>query len=397
MKRKLITPFIILLVLIPFALFAQPMAERQYAALSGEVISLDEAEHRYAELATAVAKERTQALNALEDAQKIGDRIAYAEARKSLDRLATYRMSRAQSDALLEEILLLEEPERSSKARWLAKESPYYAPQLILDFSSETAGYRYSYHQVIQKDIGKPVTLPQAQAVRFNTQHLGLLAGWQSEDGSIRYEAGETIEMPALNLTLIPLYEEGIRFSDWRSGFDELVTSKTAIAPTPVYESDKDYFLGWLDRSTNLAAQAGESISLEGKGAYFEGVWKALEIEGIALVSRMRKGSEIALGFSYYNSGDVALKSLTASLSSESEYVRILSDSRVLGSLNPGYRATNNSRMASRMRQRISGLSNTLRFVIDPAVPSGTKIILQLTIVDDGGADWKKDLVLTIQ
>ncbi len=396
MKRKLVTPFIILLVLVPFALFAQPMAERQYAALSAEIVSLSEAEHRYAELATAVAKERTQALGALEDAHKRGDRDAYAEARKTLDRLTTYRMTKAQSDALLEEILSLKEPERSSKARWLAKESPYYAPQLTLDFSSEGEGYRYSYHQVIQKDIDSSVTLPQAEAVRFNTHHLGLLAGWQSEDGSIRYTAGETIEMPALSLTLIPFYEEGIRFNDWRSGFDELYASRTATAPKVVSESE-DYFLGWLDRSTNLAVQAGEQISLAGKGGYFEGVWKALEIDGIALVSRMRKGSEIALGFSYYNSGDVALQGLTASLSSESEYVRILSDTRALGSLNPGYWATNNSRMTSRMRQRISGLGNTLRFVIDPKAPSGSEILLQLTIADESGAVWKKDVVLIIQ
>ncbi len=398
MKRKTLITYL-LLALFSLALFSQPLAETQYASLAAEILPLSEAQNRYDSLAAAVAKERSEALSALAEAQERGDRAAYNEAQQTLKNLATYRMSEEQSLALQKEILALKEPERSEYALWLTSQSPYYRPTLTLDFFSESEGYRYSYQQSITKDAGSTLTLPASEEIRFNTEYLGLLARWESRDGKLRYSEGEMIRMPAVNTTLVAVYEEGIRFFDARSGIDERYTLGEVVAPTPEAE-DGARFVGWVDRTTGRTALAGDSVTPQGKGAFFEGVYKDVTIEEVRLIRSShfgRRGREFSLSFSYQNSGDVHLRGLTASLYSESEYVKVLSPAQSLGSLNPGYWGSGDSRFGSRMRGRIAGFGNNLRFIIDPAAPKGTELTLTVAITDESGERWAKEITLVVE
>jgi hypothetical protein len=96
----------------------------------------------------------------------------------------------------------------------------------------------------------------------------------------------------------------------------------------------------------------------------------------------------MSMGFSYANTGTVDLAGLRAKLSSESEYVRILSDEIYLGSLDAGLMSTNNSRWATSNKQQVRGESNTFRFVIASDAPSGTVIPFTLQVKNDKGDTW---------
>ena len=143
MKRTMVMTMIILAV-VSMSVAARPMAEKQYAAIETQILSLEEAKKAYDALDEAIAKEREAAQKSLNEAVEKQDRAAYQSARSTLSRLSTYRMSRQQSDALISELLSLDEGERKEWATWLAEKSPYWKPTLTLDFSAPGEGYHYS-------------------------------------------------------------------------------------------------------------------------------------------------------------------------------------------------------------------------------------------------------------
>ena len=136
MKRNVVMIMIILAV-VSMSLVARPMAEKQYAGIETQILGLEEAKKAYDSLDEAIVKEREAALKSLNDAVEKQDRASYQRARETLSRLSTYRMSRQQSDALLGELLSLDEGEHAEWAAWLAQKSPYWRPTLTLDFSAE--------------------------------------------------------------------------------------------------------------------------------------------------------------------------------------------------------------------------------------------------------------------
>ena len=111
----------------------------------------------------------------------------------------------------------------------------------------------------------------------------------------------------------------------------------------------------------------------------------------------MPTNTQLAVGFSYTNRGNVDERALRATLSSESEYVTLLRDQLTLSRLNAGYTSTNNSRWSSTASQRIYGEANTMRLLISPDAPSGTEIPLTLTITDEGDNQWSREFVLTVR
>ena len=406
MKRtKILLMIGVILTAGSLALVATPTAEKQFTDIQGLEVStssLEQIKSSYDKLNEAVAREATEAQRELADARSKGDRAAYGEAYEKLETLAGYGMDRDASDALLEKVLALPESERAEAATWLYENSRYYRPTLTLDFSSEGENYRYTYHKQIRKRPGTDIPLPDAQSLRMNSAHLGVLTGWGLTPDEVTYEPGETIPMSYTDQTLYAIYEGGVRFVDELGDTDILIREgEKVVVPTPATDDVSAIFAGWYDRSTGSLITDPATFEQKGKGALYEALWKRMAIEDITVLyydaSALPKQTQIGVGFSYSNTGNVNLSGLKATLSSDSPHVRFLVDTLPLGRLSAGLSSTNNSRYATQEKQQVRGEANTFRFVISDAAASGTVIPLSLKLTNDRGDTWTQQFEVVVQ
>ncbi|MGE4526170.1 MAG: hypothetical protein AB7D24_09820 [Sphaerochaeta sp.] len=405
MKRTRILLMIGLLVLVGMAfLAASPTAEKQYAALQNSDItatSLEDLRKSIDTLKRAVVREQDEAYKNLTQARAKGDRDAYREAWENLDRLASYQMTSAQTDALLQRILALDEPERSEYAAWLYQTSPHYKPSLTLDFSAEDETYSYRYRQQIRREPGSEITLPDSSQIRLNSARLGVLVGWGLTPDEVTYQPGETITMSYTDQTLYAIYQSGVRFVDEMNKTDIFFEEGKVEVPTPTSGDASAIFAGWYDRTTGKLITDPTTYTVEGKGALFEALWKQLAIEDVNVLyydrTKLPTNTQIGIGFSYTNTGNVNLTGLKATLSSESEYVRMLKGELQLGRLSAGLSSTNNSRFATKSKQEVRGEANTFRFIVSDSAPAGTVLPFTLTITNDRGDSWTHAFELTVR
>lgn len=405
MKRTRILLMISLLVLVGMAfLAASPTAEKQYAALQTSDItatSLEDLRKSIDTLKRAVVREQDEAYKNLTQARAKGDRDAYREAWENLDRLASYQMTSAQTDALLQRILALDEPERSEYAAWLYQTSPHYKPSLTLDFSAEDETYSYRYRQQIRREPGSEITLPDSSQIRLNSARLGVLVGWGLTPDEVTYQPGETITMSYTDQTLYAIYQSGVRFVDEMNKTDIFFEEGKVEVPTPTSGDASAIFAGWYDRTTGKLITDPSTYTVEGKGALFEALWKQLAIEDVTVLyydrTKLPTNTQIGIGFSYTNTGNVNLTGLKATLSSESEYVRMLKGELQLGRLSAGLSSTNNSRFATKSKQAVRGEANTFRFIVSDSAPAGTVLPFTLTITNDRGDSWTHAFELTVR
>lgn len=405
MKRTRILLMISLLVLVGMAfLAASPTAEKQYAALQTSDItatSLEDLRKSIDTLKRAVVREQDEAYKNLTQARAKGDRDAYREAWENLDRLASYQMTSAQTDALLQRILALDEPERSEYAAWLYQTSPHYKPSLTLDFSAEDETYSYRYRQQIRREPGSEITLPDSSQIRLNSARLGVLVGWGLTPDEVTYQPGETITMSYTDQTLYAIYQSGVRFVDDMNKTDIFFEEGKVEVPTPTSGDASAIFAGWYDRTTGKLITDPSTYTVEGKGALFEALWKQLAIEDVTVLyydrTKLPTNTQIGIGFSYTNTGNVNLTGLKATLSSESEYVRMLKGELQLGRLSAGLSSTNNSRFATKSKQAVRGEANTFRFIVSDSAPAGTVLPFTLTITNDRGDSWTHAFELTVR
>jgi len=405
MKRTRILLMIGLLVLVGMAfLAASPTAEKQYAALQTSDItatSLEDLRKSIDTLKRAVVREQDEAYKNLTQARAKGDRDAYREAWENLDRLASYQMTSAQTDALLQRILALDEPERSEYAAWLYQTSTHYKPSLTLDFSAEDETYSYSYRQQIRREPGSEITLPDSSQIRLNSARLGVLVGWGLTPDEVTYQPGETITMSYTDQTLYAIYQSGVRFVDDMNKTDVFFEEGKVEVPTPTSGDASAIFAGWYDRTTGKLITDPSTYTVEGKGALFEALWKQLAIEDVNVLyydrTKLPTNTQIGIGFSYTNTGNVNLTGLKATLSSESEYVRMLKGELQLGRLSAGLSSTNNSRFATKSKQEVRGEANTFRFIVSDSAPAGTVLPFTLTITNDRGDSWTHAFELTVR
>lgn len=405
MKRTRILLMIGLLVLVGMAfLAASPTAEKQYAALQTSDItatSLEDLRKSIDTLKRAVVREQDEAYKNLTQARAKGDRDAYREAWEDLDRLASYQMTSAQTDALLQRILALDEPERSEYAAWLYQTSPYYKPSLTLDFSAKDETYSYSYRQQIRREPGSEITLPDSSQIRLNSARLGVLVGWGLTPDEVTYQPGETITMSYTDQTLYAIYQSGVRFVDDMNKTDIFFEEGKVEVPTPTSGDASAIFAGWYDRTTGKLITDPSTYTVEGKGALFEALWKQLAIEDVTVLyydrTKLPTNTQIGIGFSYTNTGNVNLTGLKATLSSESEYVRMLKGELQLGRLSAGLSSTNNSRFATKSKQEVRGEANTFRFIVSDSAPAGTVLPFTLTITNDRGDSWTHAFELSVR
>ncbi len=405
MKRTRILLMISLLVLVGMAfLAASPTAEKQYAALQTSDItatSLEDLRKSIDTLKRAVVREQDEAYKNLTQARAKGDRDAYREAWENLDRLASYQMTSAQTDALLQRILALDEPERSEYAAWLYQTSPHYKPSLTLDFSAEDETYSYRYRQQIRREPGSEITLPDSSQIRLNSARLGVLVGWGLTPDEVTYQPGETITMSYTDQTLYAIYQSGVRFVDDMNKTDIFFEEGKVEVPTPTSGDASAIFAGWYDRTTGKLITDPSTYTVEGKGALFEALWKQLAIEDVTVLyydrTKLPTNTQIGIGFSYTNTGNVNLTGLKATLSSESENVRMLKGELQLGRLSAGLSSTNNSRFATKSKQEVRGEANTFRFIVSDSAPAGTVLPFTLTITNDRGDSWTHAFELTVR
>lgn len=405
MKRTRILLMISLFVLVGMAfLAASPTAEKQYAALQTSDItatSLEDLRKSIDTLKRAVVREQDEAYKNLTQARAKGDRDAYREAWENLDRLASYQMTSAQTDALLQRILALDEPERSEYAAWLYQTSPHYKPSLTLDFSAEDETYSYRYRQQIRREPGSEITLPDSSQIRLNSARLGVLVGWGLTPDEVTYQPGETITMSYTDQTLYAIYQSGVRFVDDMNKTDIFFEEGKVEVPTPTSGDASAIFAGWYDRTTGKLITDPSTYTVEGKGALFEALWKQLAIEDVTVLyydrTKLPTNTQIGIGFSYTNTGNVNLTGLKATLSSESEYVRMLKGELQLGRLSAGLSSTNNSRFATKSKQEVRGEANTFRFIVSDSAPAGTVLPFTLTITNDRGDSWTHAFELTVR
>ena len=386
------------------ALSSSPTAERQFATLQNQDLSAQSVQslmQGYDNLNASIAREAQAARKAMMEARSSGDSNAYLEARAKLNTLSSYRMDSKTSDYILAQLLELPKEKQDEMAKWLYDNSSYYRPTLTLDFSSEGPNYHYRYRQQIQRQPGSRITLPDASQIRLNSAHLGVLAGWGLTPDEMTHQTGQTIEMSYTSQTFYAIYEPGVRFFDAKSNINLFFDLDNVEVPMPDSYDGSAVFAGWYDRTTGNLITDPASFTVEGKGAFFEALWKQIEIEQIATLYYNQKNlptnTQLAIGFSFRNTGNVDLSSLKATLSSDSPYVRFLVHELDLGRLASGYRTTNNSRLVSRTLQSVRGERNTFRFVVSSEAPSGMTIPFTLSITNDKGDSWAQDFECVIR
>lgn len=385
-----------------------PIAENTYAKIQSMDLfstSMETIITEYDNLYQQVSKIAGNAIEDMTKARETRDMSAYNEAYERYTSLAKYAMDQETSDRLLARILEEPEDHRVSHAAWLYEHSDYYRPVLSIDFSLSGEGYRYSFSQRLQQKPGSPITLPDASQILVDAHDTGILAGWGMTEESVDFEFGETITMPLINQTLYAIWSSAIKLVDNVNGTEELLedilAGKAINLPVPTPPSPEYRFIGWLDRSTKTLLKNPESYTVTGKGAVLEALWKELTIEAVNTLyfgfDRLPRKTQIGVGFSISNQGNVPLKGLKASLSAESPHITFLTDTITVKDLLAGTHRTNNSRYATRSQGTITGEANTFRFVISEETPSGTNIPFTLTITDADGEKWETQVSFTVR
>ena len=352
-----------------------------------------------------VVKEMQTAREDLADARSRRDSEAYKEAYGRLVELGAYDITQEQTDRLLMRILQEEEPARGTYAGWLFENSAFYHPSLRMDFTLSGDGYHYSFNQRISQKPGTQITLPDGSQIRASSSQVGLLAGWGLTPDTVEYLPGASIAMPYTDQTLYAVWRNSVSFKDSVSGIDVLhedVSPGSQIAVPDVQAPDDSFrFVGWYDRSTRELIADEDFTTIEGKGAAFEAIWKSLKIEAVNplyyAVDSIPTRTQVKIGFSLLNQGNVALEGLVAKLSTTDPQVTLLNDTVSLGGISAGMHRTNNSWMSTSEQVEIAGERNTFVLVISANIPKGTVVPFTVTLTDASGVQWTSGFSLTVK
>lgn len=382
-------------------LVAAPNAERLFGEVQNldyEKQSLESIISAYDKLDDGIARDAQQARKDMLAARDKGDLSSYKEAYARLENLKNLRMKGEQSNVLLGRIMAEAEPKRSEYASWLYRKSDSYRPMLTLDFSAQGEGYSYHYRQQIQKSPESDIVLPDHTQIRVNSSQVGILKGWGLVEGELTYHAGETIPMPYTNQTLYAVWEPGVRFlgAERDTFYEGVSPGSEVVVPTASTSDEGAIFAGWYDRGSHTLLRDTQSYTVQGKGALFEPLWKSVGIVDVAPLYYSRealpKRTQLGVGFILQNKGNVDLRRLQATLSSESPYVAFLVDTVNLANLPASRYLSHNSRFATTVAPSIRGGANTFRFVISDNAPENEELPFTLTLTDSQGDSWSLPL-----
>lgn len=387
-------------------LVAAPNAERLFRdveALDYQNQSLENIRSTYDRFDDGLARDVQQARKEMLEAMDKGDLASYRDAYARLERLKSLRMKSEDSNLLLGRIMAESEPKRGEYASWLYQRSDSYNPILTLDFSAQGENFRYSYRQQIQRAPQAEVVLPDYSDLRANSSQVGILKGWGLTPDKLTYKAGETIKMPYTNQTLYAIWDSGVRFvTEGRDTlYEGVAEGSEVVVPTPSTSDDSAIFVGWYDRGSRTLLTDTQTYTVEGRGALFEPIWKSVHIPEIAPLyypgDALPKRTQLAVGFSLYNAGNIDLKGLVATLETDSPYVTMLVSKLAVSSIAANRYITNNSRFSTISPLAIRGGSNTFRFVIADDAPSGSTLSFTLTVTDDRGDSWSMPVEFKVE
>lgn len=389
---KRMTVSLCLLLVSVSLVFAGAQSEQMYRKMSQAVTDKDVAGAvtAYNYMRTQIEKEYSQAMEDMQKAYEKRDRDAYERANATIRTLKTYRLSKDQSDTLLNAILSEEDPQRTTDAQWLYENSPYYRPVLSLDYSASGDGYRYSYNQRLTLSPGTETTLPSSDDIRFDTSRTGRLAGWGLTPDTITYQPGETITMPLTSQTLYAQWQSGVAFTDPISRTDVMTTDSKegdeVAVPVPAAPDVSYIFDGWKEVSTGKILDTdATTYTVVGNGAEFQAMWKSLAISDLSArhysIDALPVDTQVSIGFTLKNQGTESLRDLQVTLSSDDPNVTFLTSTMT-------YRGLSVDK---------AGVASGFRVLIGSGAQSGSQIPITITVTDRAGDTWTQTLSCTVR
>lgn len=389
---KRMTVSLCLLLVSVSLVFAGAQSEQMYRKMSQAVTDKDVAGAvtAYNYMRTQIEKEYSQAMEDMQKAYEKRDRDAYERANATIRTLKTYRLSKDQSDTLLNAILSEEDPQRTTDAQWLYENSPYYRPVLSLDYSASGDGYRYSYNQWLTLSPGTETTLPSSDDIRFDTSRTGRLAGWGLTPDTITYQPGETITMPLTSQTLYAQWQAGVAFTDPISRTDVMTTDSKegdeVAVPVPAVPDVSYIFDGWKEVSTGKILDTdATTYTVVGNGAEFQAMWKSLAISDLSArhysIDALPVDTQVSIGFTLKNQGTESLRDLQVTLSSDDPNVTFLTSTMT-------YRGLSADK---------AGVASGFRVLIGSGAQSGSQIPITITVTDRAGDTWTQTLSCTVR
>ena len=388
MRKGRITTTIALMLLSASLMFAAD-AESLYSDFHQAVDNGDVAQaiETYDDLQDRIAKEADDIRHDIDKAVDKHDGRLYASSTQALRKLGSYSIGKEDSDALLTAIVNSDSPDAAQWAQWLYENSRYYHPTLTLSTDISQDGYRSSYRRTVSVAPGSEVTLPDSTG--GDTSRTGVLTGWGITPDEVTYEAGETITMPYTDQTLFAIYSSRVVFNNDETGdntvFTDVADGDVVEVPTPP-DLEGAIFEGWYDRLSGQYIAPGETeYTVRGMGARFEALYVKLEASELECghydVNRIPTGVQLPLTFTLSNSGSEDLSGVSITVSSDSEYARLMNTEAY-------------------MRNMYAGQDYTLtgtRLVVSRDCPSGSQLPVTVTMTDSEGRSFTSTFTLTVK
>ena len=388
MKLRKTVSFIAVLALtasIAFAASVQDLYTDFTSAVDGgDVAGAIEAYDRMQE---ALEDERSSIGKDISKAIDKNDRVLYRNAVSDLRSLDAYTLTSADTDALLTAIVNSDSGEAQEWALWLYENSSYYHPVLTLCADASADSYSRTYRKSVSYAPGTEVTLPSSAGE--NARYSGVLIGWGITPDEVTYEPGETILMPYTDQSLYAIFRSQVVFSDSESSDDTVFTDvkEGDVIQVPVPSDSQDaIFEGWYDRLSGQYIAPGETeYTVRGMGARFEALYVKLEASELECghydVNRIPTGVQLPLTFTLSNSGSEDLSGVSITVSSDSEYARLMNTEAY-------------------MRNMYAGQDYTLtgtRLVVSRDCPSGSQLPVTVTMTDSEGRSFTSTFTLTVK
>ena len=369
-----------------FASSAQALQEEfEAAASSGEIEAAIDA---HSELEDAIAKEYRSLEKDLEKAIEKNDRQLYYSTRAQMQDLSRLgKISQEDTASLLSAIVNSDSDEAQEWALWLYENSSYYHPVLTLCADASADSYSRTYRKSVSYAPGTEVTLPSSAGE--NARYSGVHIGWGITPDEVTYEPGETILMPYTDQSLYAIFRSQVVFSDSESSDDTVFTDvkEGDVIQVPVPSDSQDaIFEGWYDRLSGQYIAPGETeYTVRGMGARFEALYVKLEASELECghydVNRIPTGVQLPLTFTLSNSGSEDLSGVSITVSSDSEYARLMNTEAY-------------------MRNMYAGQDYTLtgtRLVVSRDCPSGSQLPVTVTMTDSEGRSFTSTFTLTVK
>lgn len=310
--------------------------------------------------------QRTKLRSAMDEAVEKMDVDDYLELRSIYNALSAPTISKDINETLVNRIVESDdEEEKSVLAAFLYKNSRWYQPHLVFEYTvSQRGGERV---------VSKSYTFaPETEISAPNMEGEGIFLGWSEDGESVKYKAGDIILAPYTDTTLKAIFSYGITFRDTVTGLEEYIEGNEAVLPI-LEDTDDMTFLGWYGRDGRKVE--GESVTIEkGRCAEYTALWAGVEI-GDAEVVDLERNSEVKVSFPVSVKGNGSIRSYSVSLEGE--------DVRVYG---------------TSIRSTTSGDESTINasFRIRAEGENGEEKTVKAIVKDGRGNSWSKEITFTL-